>query len=484
MTDRTTRNIGGGIGLRRRGGGGGLQTVVVAGAAGTREPESNASDVSFYYDRLMEVAFNNTFYNLTGSLSPDFSVVPTRNTQKIIRSLGMLFRDWGAGFSVLYDTARTAGLVRYLRWLPPAENALAAKAPAAKAPAKNEDADDGRKTRLCFALNVRNPNFYYFTDISYDFDVGSLCYYASNRMAHDVDGHIVLTEKEFLPESKPLPAVGGELDIPFRKDTTAIEILDVLGDVVQCYPRLIPEDLFKTDPPLGVISCQEVDKYLKRHPNAVTKPLEICTINFFLLPAGCYTVRYVGGNEAAFTVIYRAENDQALCLIDLFLTDPVKGGAGIYPVRDLDAEKPPISDVVYNLNFQARSTRWGYFIVPPAKSAQLHDLHITGTNGKGEPVAFSPAQKVPIGLDTTAYLSVSKSDLQLQSHSECVFKLSGRIQHAKGMITRDQTLMPRLPVAAANWVAPIPPTKDPSGGVDGRKPIVQPTYGSAIYVYL
>jgi hypothetical protein len=470
MTDRTTRNIGGGIGLRRRGGGGGLQTVAVAGAAGTHEPENNDSDVAFYFDRLMEVAFKNTFYNLTGALSPDFSVAPTRNTQKIMKSLGMLFRDWGTGFSVLYDTKRTAGLERYLR-----QHSVAII----------QNAEDGAATRLSFVLNVRNSNFYYFTDISYDFDVGSHCYYASNRTAHIVDGRIVLTETEFVPEGKPLQAVGGELDIPF-KNATAIEVLDVLGNVVQCYPRLIPVDLFDADPPLGIISCQEVNKYLKSYPDAVTAPQEICTINFFLLPAGCYTIRYVGDFEPESTVIYRAEDGQALCFIDLFLTDPVAGGAGIYPVRDLDAKHPSINDIVYDLNFLARSTRWGYFIVPPAKNAQLHDLHITGTNGKGEPVTFSPAQQVSIGLDTTAYLSFSETNLQLQSNSEYVFKLSGRIQHAKGMTTRDSTLMPRLPVATPNRVAPIPPNKDPSNGDGDRQRVAKAksTYGSAIYVYL
>lgn len=470
MSDRTTRNIGGGIGLRRRGSGGGLQTVAMVGAAGTREPESDDPDVAFYFDRLMEVAFKNTFYNATGGLSPDFSVAPTRNTQKVMKSLGMLFRDWGTGFSVLYDTKRTAGLERYLRWH---------SVPAI------QSVEDGAATRLSFALNVRNPNFYYFTDISYDFDVGSECYYASNRTAHVVDGRIVLTETEFVPESWPLPTVGGELDIPFE-DAMEIEVLDVLGNVVQCYPRLIPIDLFYADPPLGIISCQEVDKYLKSHPNALMASQEICTINFFLLPSGCYTVRYAGVLEPEFSVIYRAENEQALCFVDLFLTDPVAGGAGIYPVRDLDSKKPSISNVVYDLDFQARSTRWGYFIVPPAKNAQLHDLHITGTDGKGEPVKFSRAQRVSIGLDTTAYLSFSETNLQLQSNSECVFKLSGRIQHAKGMITRDSTLMPRLPVATPNRVTQIPPSKDPSNGDGGQQPAAEtkPVYGSPIYVYL
>lgn len=468
MTDKTARNIGKRHRFRPHVTDKGLRTVAVAGAAGTHEPGGENPEVSFYFDRLMEVAINNTFYNVSGSLCPDFSVTPTHKTQNIIRSLGMLFRDRGAGFSVLYDTKRTAGLQRYLRW---------------HAPAAKSDTDDGAETRLSFALNLRNPNFYYFTDIPFDFDVGKQCYYASNQMAHAIDGRIVLTEDEFMPESKPLPAVEGQLDIPF-KNATAIEVLDVLGNVVQCYPRNIPTDLYDADPPLQGITCRDVDNYMKLYPDAVTKSLDICTINFFLLPAGRYTIRYVDSDEKEFSVIYRANNHQALCFIDLFLTDPVVGGAGIYPVRDLDSKNPIIIDVAYNLNFQARSTRWEYFIVPPAKGAQLHDLHITGTNGKGEPVAFSLARQVPIGLDTTAYLKISEVDLQLQSHSECVFKLSGRIQHPKGMTTRDSTLMPRLPVASPNRVEPILPTKDPSNGVDDQKLIVEPTYGSAIYVYL
>lgn len=458
---------------------GSLRKVALVGAAGTYDPDSKDPETSFYFHRLMEVAIHNTFYNFNGSLSPDFSVAPTHRTTNIFKSLGMLFRDRGVGFSVLYDIKRIDGLLRYLR---------------EHAPNTKSDTDDGTETRLSFVLNVRNPNFYYFTNIPFNFDVGKQCYYASNRTAHVVDKSIVLTETEFMPESKPLPTVEGQYDIPF-KNATAIEVLDVLGYVVQCYPRDIPVHLYDADPalhdtawrnvnpPMHGITCQDVDNYMKSHPDADTKSREICTINFFLLPAGLYTIRYVGAAEPEFSVIYRADNHKALCFIDLFLTDPVDGGAGIYPVRDLYSQNLGISNVVYNLNFQARSTRWEYFIVPPAQGAQLLDLQITGTDGKGEPVAFSPARQVPIGLNTNAYLQISEVDLQLQSHSECVFKLSGSIKHAKGMTTREQTLMPRLPVATPNRVEPILPLENPSSD-DEVRPVAEPIYGSAIYVYL
>ncbi|MBI3704687.1 MAG: hypothetical protein HY244_12785 [Rhizobiales bacterium] len=468
MTDKTDDKIGKRRRFRPRFTREGVRPVAVVGAAGTKQPEDEYPEVSFYFERLMEVAISNTFYNVNGSLSPDFTVLPTHRTKKIINSLGMLFRDRGVGFSVLYDTKRTNALLHYLSW-----HTWGAKS----------DVDDGAETRLSFVLNLHNPNFYYFTNIPFDFDVGKQCYYASNRTAHVSDGRIVLTAAEFLPKSKPLPTVEGQLDIPFL-NATRIEVLDVLGNVVQCYPRIIPVDLFDNNMPTHGITCRDVDNYMKSHPDAVTKILDTCTINFFLLPSGLYTIRYVDSSEKEFSVIYRGNFHQALCFIDLFLTDPIQDGAGIYPVCDLDSDNPIISNVTYNLNFQARSTRWEYFIVPPAKGAQLLDLQITGTNGKGEPVAFSPAQQVPIGLDTRAYMSMSEVDLQLQSHSECVFKLSGRIQHPKGMTTRDSTLMPRLPVASPNRVEPILPRDNPASGDGGQLPVVERTYGSAIYVYL
>lgn len=459
MTVRTLRNIGGGIGLRRRGSSGGLQTVIVLGAGGG-DPGSG-----FYYDRLMQVAINNTFYNVAGSRSLDFAITPTRTTQRLLDSLGMLFRDEGAGFSVLYDTARTEQLLRYLR---------------RRSSAETNVEDDGAETRLSFALTLRNPNFCYFTDIPFDIDSGSECYYASNRMAHDVDGRIVLNELEFVPQSEPLPAVEGQLDVPFPDGATAIEVLDVLGTVVQCYPRVVPIALLDTDP-AAINSCAQVSAYLAKHPKARLVAREICTINFYLLPAGFYTIRYVDAAQPAFTVIYRAENFRALCFVDLFLADPVAGGAGIYPVTDLfDPEKTAIVEVDYNLDFQARSTFWEYFFVPPSKGAQLHDLHISGKNG--EPVAFTPAEPVPIGLDTMAYFSVSEVPLQIQSSSPYAFKLTGRIQDSKGMIARESTLMARLPVAPPDWALPV---DDPSNDTSAPPSAVGPTYGrSAIYVYL
>jgi hypothetical protein len=453
----------------RRSGSGGQQYVMTAGVAGRSDPEADDPEIRFYFARLMQVAINNTFYNTTGSLSPDFAVVPTRKTQSTMKSLSLLFRDAGAGFAVLYDTTRKPVMVDYLRW---------------HAPLTRNDADDGTETRLSFALNLRNPNFYYFTDIPFDIDVGSQCYYLSNQMAHTVDGRIVLNENEFVPQSEPLPTVESEYNVPFPQDATAIEVLDVCGKVVLCYPRLIPVDLLKIKLP-NFISCDDVTKYLQQYPDASMRGRDNCTINFYLLPAGRYTVHYVGGAEPDLTFIYRAENYLALCLIDLFLTDPTRGGPGIYPVRDVDSKDPPISDVDYNLNFSARSTCWEYLIVPPAKGAQLHDLRITGTDRNGDQVKFTPAEPISIGLDTTAYRSVSEAYLQIQSSSECDFKLTGRIQHAKGVTTRDSTLMPRLPVAPANLAAPVPNTNSPSNSDDDPRPVVGPTYGqSAIYVYL
>ena len=111
MTVKSLRNIGGGMGLARRGAGGGVQTVMTAGAGlGTNE-----AGISFYYDRLMQVAIRNTFYNIDGGQCPDFTIAPSRHTQKLCKSLGLVVRNEGAGFSVLYDTLRKEALERYLR---------------------------------------------------------------------------------------------------------------------------------------------------------------------------------------------------------------------------------------------------------------------------------------------------------------------------------------------------------------------------------
>lgn len=456
MTIRSFRSIGGGMGLRRRGSSGGVQTVMTAGAGfGTSE-----AGIGFYYDRLMQVAINNTFYNAESRHDPDFTIAPVRHTQRMMNSLGLLFRDEGAGFSILYDTRRTDGLLRYLR---------------RHAPEPAQIADEGAGTRLSFALTLRNPNFCYFTDLPFDFDPNSACYYVSNRMAHEEAGRVVLNALAFVPQSDTLQAVDGQYDVHFPEDANEIEVVDVLGNVVQCYPRAVPVDLFAKNA-AAADSCVKVAAYLKAFPGAETKTRQICTINFYLLPAGCYTIRFVGSVEPARPVIYRAEFYQALCFIDLFLADPVRNGPGIFPIDDLfDPAKTTIKPVAYNLDFAARSTYWEYFIVPPSKGARLHDLKITRRNG--DLVQFSPATRIPIGLDTVAYRTVSEVPLTMQNRSDYDLRLSGRIQDDKGMTARDATLMPRLPVAPRDWALPLDPP--------AASPAADPTHGrSTIYVYL
>ena len=54
------------------------------------------------YKPLFSVTFRHNYYNRNEGLCPDFAVTPTPSSAALMASLGLLFRDDGTGFSVLF----------------------------------------------------------------------------------------------------------------------------------------------------------------------------------------------------------------------------------------------------------------------------------------------------------------------------------------------------------------------------------------------
>src|SRR3954469_16912646 len=79
-----------------------------------RSSEDIISDQRAGYDRLMRVSFRHSYYNRSDDACTDLSVRPTAFTRRLMQSIGLLFRDEGTAFSVLYDTNRADALIAYL----------------------------------------------------------------------------------------------------------------------------------------------------------------------------------------------------------------------------------------------------------------------------------------------------------------------------------------------------------------------------------
>src|SRR5262245_44583373 len=94
------------------------------------------------YAVLAQVSIRNNYYNNSDARCPDFQVYPTFATRYLMATLGLLLKDEGIGFSVLYDENRQENLFHFLRQQE-----------------KEETQDRNVKsvwTRLSFALSLTN----------------------------------------------------------------------------------------------------------------------------------------------------------------------------------------------------------------------------------------------------------------------------------------------------------------------------------------
>src|SRR5882762_840729 len=161
----------------------------------------------FYYLRLMQVVIRHTYYNRSNEACPDFKIFPTRYSQDLMKSLGLIFKDEGTGFSIFFDVRRTDILIAYLKrqeWPPHSNHCW---------------------TRLSFVLSIKNPHFLNFTDVPIRMNPVNQNFYFTNQEARRLgSGTILLNPGE---NHELLDLVGVQLGVIVTEDIKEVEVQSV-----------------------------------------------------------------------------------------------------------------------------------------------------------------------------------------------------------------------------------------------------------------
>jgi hypothetical protein len=395
----------------------------------------------FYYVRLMQVSLRHTYYNRSDDQCPDFTTYPTRYSQALMKNLGLIFKDEGTSFSILYDVRRTDSLIKYL---------------------KRQEWPEGSGhcwTRLSFLLSLNNPYFLNFTDVPLSMNPVNLNFYFTNQRARRQQaGHALLDPGE------PLMVIPIQLGIDVTDRVKEVEVQSVpqveeslhgVHEAVICKPRCVPVKLFK-DPGQGAITCEQArDCKGPLEPTDPSLPITKCEctnriyLDFSTVPEDKYTIKqvlYPSKSKLLLPeqpVLYTESYPVPFCFVNLFLTSPTGEKPDLFPVHDLFDDQPKINSITYDLGFERRSTYWNYFVVP-AGGEPLENLKIEGEPG----ISFRGPCSVVLPDFTKAYRFVSRKPLPFMEQSSFRFRLKGEI----GTTNQDTTLVERLPVASAKQV--------------------------------
>lgn len=396
------------------------------------------------YESLMQVSLLHDYYNRSGWRCPDFRAVPIPACAALMKSLGMLFRDDGIGFSVLYSVRHKDELIAYLR-----------------RQAGSIGSGAGPWSRLSFVLLLQNQYFVNFTKIPVTTDSATENFYFTNQQAHGRNP-IILNPGKKVSVRQLLQRVGTQYRVEVDPaEVSRVEVRDISGEVVICKPVRVPAG---TNP--GI-------------------PYEVIYLDFSLLPEGKYLIQRYGRSSSEQVapedaVLYTLSSGAPLCFIDLLLANPGDGSSrGIYPVQDLRGPDTSIKSVRYELRFDRRSTVWNYYVVPMPQDKTLDDLEIITVRPEGpDAPVFEPQGEKPLPNGQLAQQFVSDRSIPLQEQSEYNFRLLGRV--ASGFESDiplvDIPLVNRLPVASNQQVIPQA-GRNASGSRDD-------TVYSQIYVYV
>lgn len=407
-------------------------------ALGRVVAEPQADNRKFFYQRLMQVTFHHTYYNSDERFAcPDFQVAPTPYTAQLMRDLGLLFRDEGVGFSVLYDERRKQVLLRNLRRQAWPHGCAGEPQPIWE--------------RLSFVLKLDNPNFVNFTNIPIDTSANRQNYYYTNqRVREDAREGVRLAPRQRLPVVPP--------DFEWRildPDVWVVQARAISGKVALCKNVCLPRALVADHTP-NAITCACVEKYRSQHPEdddyACSKRV---VLEFSMLPQDKYVIEQldIEGRPVGrkLPVLYTATSDVPMAFVDLLFTRPTPGEPGKFPIVDLC---PPgatrILPVHYQIWFDRRSTRWNYYIVPQPQTRPLDGLEILSTP-PSPVVEFSGPDKVFLANGQLAFRFTSRQAVPLQQRSTYRFELSD--QHCQK--TDAPPLVKRLPVAGTQQVLPV-----------------------------
>lgn len=392
-----------------------------------------AAAATYGFAQLFSVGFQHAYYNADGGQCRDFKVAPTPACARLMSSLGIIFRDNGAGFAVFIDTGRVGAMASYVR------DAYAGGAPA--------------WPHLTFVLNLANPLFIGVTDLPITTSPLQQNLYASNLATTASGGQIFLGPQATLGTDDLLAVTGPGLSVAVPAGCAAT-LTDLAGRTVG-----------QTSP----IGQRQASFDLSRQPYDI------------------YTATFTSPSAAPpppQQFLYVPPRPVTMCLLNLVLSPPPGSTAdtAAFPLPTLPAAgvaptAAAVQAVDLQLAFAARDTIWQYYVVSPGRRGNLGpDLGITGIDTpataklpvKASQVSFARvAQVLPNGDQAQTF--TASDALPLLQRSPYVFRLSGHRQGPNG--GRDQISVARLPVAP---VAPVWP------GASGD----EMTGRSEMYVYV
>lgn len=436
---------------------------------GARTLRSTTEPRSVSYERLMQVSLRHTYYNASGELCPDFVAAPTQSSMDLMASLGLLFRQEGAGFSVLLNRnhgksdrfGRPWGSA--VSWVQ-SRRALASPFHA------------GPWARLSFTLTTKNSMFVNFTAMPIDTSASTGAYYLSNIEATQSSpaGECCLHRGPLVHNQ--LPLTGSQYAVCLSSPATRqVVVRDISGEVAICQPAYW---WLNPPPPASSTPCcpgpdpKESD-IVRRNP---------VYLDFSPLPEDKYSIEECAeltdchASPLQPEVVYAYSVPAPMFFIDLLFTRPPGVSTGVYPI---DPHTGTITPTQYLLDFAHRSTTWNYYVVSTA--GPLTDLQIESIAPTPRPVAFTGPTAVTLPNGQRASQFVSNDRIPLEEQSTYRFQLKGK---AGGLKTKDGVLMSRMPVASARQVIPRKGDYATDSGRRNTQSAVSIENYSDIYVYI
>lgn len=323
---------------------------------------------------LFTVLISHSYYDADDDRCRDFRIQPTPTSQDLMQSLGLVFKDWGTGFSVFVDEARLDGLVNYLR---------------------RQSGDHGLWSWLSFIMVPTNTAFVGITAMPLSTAPIRLNFYMSNQQAREAPDRNAILAAGPLSADIFYPPTGTFLTVPIQPDTQEIWAINIAGDVA------IQQEIPKLE--------QDLTQY---------------QLDFSTVPMGLYWIYLFNGIDLTllWPLLYTDTGAVPLGFIDLILTRPTPTTPGVYPVPPVDegpVNPADIGLVTYLLRFEARSTRWRYYVASQVPGT-LHDVTI-----HGQGTEFSQRSRVILPTGQPALLFEAANDLPLRQQSAQRFRLRG-----------------------------------------------------------
>jgi hypothetical protein len=369
------------------------------GARGGSRPK--AAGVAGGYVSLFEVSYQHAYYNASGGACPDFRTIPTPACQTLMRTLGMVFKDQGTGFSVAINQSGA----------PKAASYVAARLKGAQGSAA--------WTWLSFMLVPTNPGFIGLTNLPISVNPLVQNLHLSNLDAKAVGGVLTIGAGAGIGAQSLYPLRGPTVTVATPKGAVA-SLTDLSGAQVPC----------QTQQANGQTTFQ-----INRSAYGF--------YNIVLTRAG-------KASAPASSFLFLPGQPQSLCLLDLIVAQPSAsiGTAADFPLQLPGGQVKPVSLV---LQFAARQTFWRYYVVSQGRPGGFTPgLAISGS---GSSFTKSNAN-LPNGDQAVVF--TADTALPLRQSSPYAFKLSGQRQGSNG--ARDDITVARLPTAP-----PAPVWPDPAG---------------------